>query len=84
MDITADVLDWVRAQPRSAGVTIEPNTNLVGGGILGSLELLSLVTWIESKYKRRVTHEDIDLKSFETVGDIVQLIERSALRETAA
>ena len=82
MDIQTQVLDWVRAQPRSAGIDVEPTTNLISGGILGSLELLSLVTWIEAKFHRRLTHDDIDLKSFETVEDIIKLIGRDPPRET--
>ena len=55
---------------------LEPETVLWEGGIIESLSLLSLVSFLESHIELQVPDDDLRAENFATLGVIVALVER--------
>lgn len=57
------------------------NDELVDSGLLDSLKLMELISYIEDKYNIEIDIDDIDPESFNTVNSIVSLIEKNVSRK---
>lgn len=54
---------------------INPEMNLFQNGILSSLDVLDLLTFIEKEFTVEVPDDDIDADNFGTIRNIANLIE---------
>lgn len=61
---------------RGKGVEIGDNDSLIEHGVLDSLALLNLITFIEDQTGIRVPDDEVLLENFETVTAIDQTIDR--------
>jgi acyl carrier protein len=50
--------------------------NLFGDGLLTSLDVLDLISFIETAFDFQIAPEDADMENFGTIDGIVNLIER--------
>jgi acyl carrier protein len=60
-------------------VSIETSAPLVSSGIIDSLALISLLTFIETQLKRTVRPEDVTLENLDSVDRIMSFLQRGAL-----
>lgn len=54
---------------------IDENTKLIDDGILDSLTLVLLISCIESEFGIKITEEKMNVANFETIQNIVSLIQ---------
>lgn len=57
-------------------VDFEGCTNLVSGGVLSSLEIISIVTMINDEYDIKLPVTELKPENFESVESIYAMIER--------
>lgn len=53
---------------KEPGVVLEPDTSLLLGGLIDSLGIVRLVTWLEDSLGLKVPLEDVTLENFETLA----------------
>jgi D-alanine--poly(phosphoribitol) ligase subunit 2 len=58
------------------------DTDLVDGGLLDSLALVTLITEIESEFGFELPLDDFDVDAFRTVDAIAEFVARSGANET--
>lgn len=56
---------------------LEPDDDLLGGGILDSLGMMKLILFIEKEYALKVPPEDMVIENFMTVGHITTYLEKN-------
>ena len=59
--------------------TIGPRDSLIRRGVLDSMAVLELVSWLEEETGLRISDRDVQLEHFDTVEAMLGLVER--LRE---
>lgn len=57
------------------------NDELVDSGLLDSLKLMELISFIEDNYNIEIDIDDIEPETFNTVNSIVSLIEKNVSRK---
>jgi acyl carrier protein len=60
---------------RNRNAKIGENDDLIGAGILDSLGVLQIITFIEKSFKIRVKDEDVVYENFNSLGTIVNYLE---------
>ena len=55
-------------------VEITPDTKLISSGLIDSFSLVSLQTFIEKEFKKRIPAPRITAESFDTVNQMVEII----------
>ena len=55
---------------------LDPNQSLLNSGIIDSLALLRLITFIEERFGIKIEDEEVIPENFETINEIKSLIER--------
>ncbi|MET8545046.1 phosphopantetheine-binding protein [Kitasatospora sp. NPDC004799] len=63
--------------PDVAASELEPDYDLVDGGVIDSLGLLKTIAWLEDRFDLRVEEIDLDPDSFRTVASISRFIEQA-------
>jgi acyl carrier protein len=53
---------------------LAPEDDLIGSGIVDSMGVLQVVTFIERTYDARVADDEITLKNFRTLGAIARFV----------
>ena len=77
------LVDWLRKLPTLTGaVTITADTPLIEGGLLDSIGILELVSFLEERFALSLPLEEFVPENFHTPGDILAMLDR--LRESAA
>ena len=77
--IVASVTEFITQEiiHGSAGGNLDPNLSLLEEGILDSLGLQQLITFLEQKYSITVDDEDLMPENFESVNAIAELIQKN-------
>jgi acyl carrier protein len=57
-------------------VTITPDTRLISSGLIDSFSLVSLQTFIEKEFGKKIPAPRITVESFDTVRRMVEVIQR--------
>ena len=57
-------------------VSVEPQTLLVGSGLIDSLDFLSLVEKVENTFNIRVDNNDLTVENFGTMDKICRYIDK--------
>lgn len=52
------------------------SANLFENGLLTSLDVLDLISYIEKTFNLQISADDVDMESFGTINGIVSLVER--------
>ena len=60
----------------SQEITITPNEDLLGGGLIDSLGMMRLLTFIESEFNIEIPPEDMVIENFMTVDCIVAYLRK--------
>ncbi len=61
---------------------IEPSTNLFEGGFLSSLDVLDLISFIETKFNVTLSEDDMTMENLGNINNMVSMIDR--LKNSAA
>ena len=75
-EIERVVHDYIRRQflPDVDDVALGATTPLISGGILSSISMVKLVSFLEGRYRIRFPAHEISEDYLDTVGDIVRSI----------
>jgi len=55
---------------------IAPSTNLFEGGFLSSLDVLDLISFIETKFDITLSEDDMTMENLGSINNMVSMIER--------
>lgn len=55
---------------------IDPSTNLFEGGFLSSLDVLDLISFIETKFDITLSEDDMTMENLGTINNMVSMIDR--------
>jgi len=72
MNVRDTMVDYV--EEISNEKLVDHSSNLFEAGLLTSLDVLSLVSFIEETFQVEVTGDDIDMDSFGTIDGLVSMI----------
>jgi len=74
VDIRSDLRSFLKKQaPR--GITFEDNESLLNNGVIDSLKMLDLISFIEEKFGVAIDEDEMMPDNFESVDTIVQFLE---------
>jgi len=73
------LITFITEQLLNNSKTIETDTELLVSGILDSLAVMNLVTYIEKVIEKEIPPLDITLKNFSSVGAILDYLETHGL-----
>jgi len=70
------ILEFVKKEYSRPDYILEINydTPLISSGIIDSLSMVSLVSFLETEYKIRIPSKKISLEAFDSVNNIVRLL----------
>jgi acyl carrier protein len=80
--LTEYIVNEVASSPPEAPVT--PDFPIIEGGLVDSLGLFKLISFIEERYPVKIQPDEILFENFATINDIVRLIEAGAPGKPAA
>jgi methoxymalonate biosynthesis acyl carrier protein len=80
MSIRSTVVSYI--EEVSNETAFDHSTNLFERGLLTSLDVLSLVAFVEETFHLEITGEDVDMASFGTVDGLVEMITRKQTQQT--
>ena len=61
---------------RRDGYRLSPNEQLLGHGVIDSMQMLQLTQFIEDRFGVSIADEDLVMDNFQTIGHITAFIER--------
>lgn len=77
MNAAAILKEYIRQELMSgAGGDLDVNENLLAAGIVDSLGVLRLVSFVEEKFGIEVADEDVTLENFQSIQSMVDYIEQ--------
>lgn len=76
MDTIKEIHDFLVAEFPSEQSSYAPDENLLAQGIIDSMGLLKLVTFLETKFDIETTDEDLVPENFTTLEMIRDFVER--------
>jgi acyl carrier protein len=62
---------------------LDENTPLISSGIVDSFSMVSLKRFLEKKYSISIPDEEATPQAFDTVGNIIQLVNRHVAKKGA-
>jgi acyl carrier protein len=74
MSVTSTIVNYIEEVSNEAG--FDHSTNLFERGLLTSLDILSLVAFIEETFRVQISGDDVDMATFGTVDGLVEMINR--------
>jgi len=72
------IVDYIKNEIHGGDpeLEIEPEDDLLGSGLLGSMEMMRLVEHLETTYDFRVAPQDMAIENFMTVAAMAAYVER--------
>ena len=72
------IINWIK-ENCGPNVTdgLTPNTNLLEGGILDSLQIVNLISFLEEEFSVAIDMEEVVPENFESIQHIIELVDRS-------
>ncbi len=74
MSVMSTIVDYVEKVSHEKG--FDHSTNLFERGLLTSLDVLSLVAFIEETFHLQITGDDVDMATFGTIDGLVAMVTR--------
>lgn len=75
-DIEIQVVDFIRGL-KPAAQTVEPSTDLIGSGLLDSLAIVELVTFLSSRFAAVIGAREITPANLRTPAAVADLVRRT-------
>jgi acyl carrier protein len=76
METAASIREYIRGQLLMDGEASLHDDTLLWGGLIDSVGLMQLVTFIEERFGIEIDDEELSSAQFGTVSDIAQLVDR--------
>jgi acyl carrier protein len=76
VDIQKEIHDFMLAEFASERPSFAPGENLLAQGIIDSLGILKLVTFLEERFGIETTEDDLVPENFATLAQIVSFVEQ--------
>lgn len=72
------IINYIKSEIHASDpdLEIEPEDDLLGSGLLGSMEMMRLVEHLEKTYDFRVAPQDMAIENFMTVAAMAAYVER--------
>jgi acyl carrier protein len=74
-NITSEVYSYIKKEMNNSN-DFDLSTNVLDEGMVDSMAIMSLVTFLEQKYGVEIDFEEINPDNFATVGAITNLIKK--------
>ena len=85
MDIKEQIRQFVQENAQSKGVTnLTDDASLMGSGVLDSLGIFRLVSFLEENFSVRVADEEIIHDNFQSVNQIESFVNNKLRKKEAA
>lgn len=85
MDIKQQIRDFVSENAQSKGVTnLADDTSLMGSGVLDSLGIFRLVSFLEESFGVRVADEEIIHDNFQSINQIENFVNMKLKKKETA
>ncbi|HEX3044762.1 MAG TPA: acyl carrier protein [Bacillota bacterium] len=75
MDIQADLIGYIATLGKIPREDLDPQVKIYNSGIISSLKLLELMTYIEKQYRIVIKPEELIEANFKDIGTIIHFIE---------
>lgn len=75
METKADLRRYILESFPAGGIKLEDSTPLITGGLIDSVGMISLVRFIEQRYKIEFRPKEIDAHRLDTIDAIAELIQ---------
>ena len=76
VDILKEIQGYVLSEFAAERDEIAPDENLLGQGILDSMGILKLVTFLEQRFGIETVDDDLVPENFESIGHMRDFVER--------
>jgi acyl carrier protein len=76
METRADLRRFILQSFHAQSIKLEDSTPLITGGLIDSVGMISLVRFLEQKYKIEFRPKEIDAHRLDTIDSIAELIQR--------
>jgi len=79
-DVTESVIEWIIENSSKGGMQgreVRDDTDLLEGGVMDSVDLMNLVSYLEDGYGFSLNPEDLTPENFRTPKIIAELVARS-------
>ena len=80
MDIMREIQDFLVTELAAERESIAADENLLAHGIIDSMGILSLVTFLETRFGIKTTDDDLIPENFETLHALKAFVERKQAR----
>lgn len=74
-DLQDDLIEMIETEV-TAGRTVEPDTDLLLTGLVSSISVVRIVSWLEDHLEIEIDPVDVVLENFQTVGLMVAYAHR--------
>ncbi|HEX3044787.1 MAG TPA: acyl carrier protein [Bacillota bacterium] len=74
MDIQADLIGYIAKLGKIPREDLDPQVKIYNSGIISSLKLLELMTYIEKQYHIVIKPEELIEANFKDIGTIIHFI----------
>jgi acyl carrier protein len=80
VDIMRDIQEFLVTELAAERESFAPDENLLAQGIIDSMGILSLVSFLESRFGIKATDEELVPENFETLQALASYVERKQAR----
>jgi acyl carrier protein len=79
MDIRSEIRNFLKSSA-SKGVNFTDSDNLLTKGVIDSLRMLDLISFLEEKYHIKIDEDELMPENFESVDAITRFVEQRVKR----
>lgn len=76
MNIDEAIIKFVTRELLNSSLEVEADDNLLSDGMVDSMGMLRLVSYIEELMQLTIPHEDLVIENFRTIKAIVEYLEQ--------
>lgn len=76
MNIEEAIIKFVTRELLNSSLEVEADDNLLSDGMVDSMGMLRLVSYIEELMQLTIPHEDLVIENFRTIKAIVEYLEQ--------
>jgi len=77
-EIEGRIMAFMRRELLSPEVTVNRDDELLSGGVLDSIAVLRLATFVEEEFRLKMQPSDFVIENFQTVAVLVDYVRRTA------
>ncbi len=79
-EIEGRIIAFMRRELLSPEVTVDRDDELLSGGVLDSIAVLRLATFVEEEFRFKMLPSDFVIENFQTVAVLADYVRRAASR----